>query len=211
MPISIDVKPVQGGGYELSASGSIVLVQQSSPIITPPVIVGGGQLVHGQPFTVTGSGFGAKSRSNTWLLSDKGTDAVGSISSQYDSFSPNNSGQYAPYNILNQGTNFTPNSMNFGTPHPYLGAGGILAGANAIPFGSGDYQIWAGKSFVLPTLPCVFYARWRHRCDSSWAFGIGSPVDYNFKTYDYSSQSAPATGNNWYVSFHSLGARRSIM
>lgn len=160
---------------------------------------GGGNLINGQSFTVTGSGFGTKSRALSWLLADKGTDPVGTISSQYDSTSPNNGAPYVAYNVRNQLTTFNPTGSLIGTPHPYVGA--ILGGATAIPFGSGDYQVWGGKHFTLPTLPCVLYASWYQRSNPDWAFGIGSPNDYNYKFWCYSNQNAPATGNNYYMAY----------
>lgn len=95
---------------------------------------------------------------------------------------------------------------NVSVPHAH--ATKFLAGGNGDDAGANQgWNIMAWKN--LPDIsgyPAYIYASWYERIDPLWQFGVGSPVDYNFKNTVYSPGSAEYFGiTYWYSEFRGNG------
>lgn len=153
--------------------------------ITSPAPPPSGSLVHGQSVTITGTGFGTKSRALSPLVQDYGQDGVGNISSQYIIRSPNWAYPgFTNNNIFNRDpATFSPTGATIGPPHPFVQC--ILAGChyNGQPntFDSASFYVGA-KYLNIPAFPWVAYFRSYKRADPNTSFTPGeSTNDQNYK------------------------------
>ena len=134
------------------------------------------QFVHNTSVTITGSGFGTKSRALAPLLRDTGFDAApGAVSSQWTGgANPNTTtSAYLPYDTANQLITFSPTGAVVGGPHPYVN--NILGGAHYSDLNPSG--VWTALQLTIPTLPAVLYARWYERCDPNWSFTSGEATN----------------------------------
>ena len=140
-------------------------------------------LSHGRPFTITGSGFGTKSRALAPLLRDKGTATLGTVDAQWDSHNGAGTGADIPFNMQLHASSFQPDGIAIGTPHPFVSA--FYGGAHNIT--NFPWSVYLAKKIILPALPCVIYLLYWTRNDPGAQLGIGSPNDNNYKFFGYST------------------------
>ena len=133
-------------------------------LATPLVQNVSGTLSHGGTVTITGAGFGSKSKAAPLVWDNASGNAIsdkwtGGWPSQLPGY---NLGYYAPM-------------RGIGLPHSHVtryiaGAHAAMTGANA------GYDVMMFKSLALPALPYYIYASWYQRADDLWHFG-GSNTD----------------------------------
>jgi hypothetical protein len=152
------VTPAKPPAASLTVPGVVPNITSSQPFT---------QLVHGQPFVVTGfSGAGVKSRGVAPIVSDIGAAATGTFDPQWTQGSPDSATNNTTYNLQNRDVGFSPTGATISTPHPYVSR--ILAGcANADP---GPGAIGPKIEFTRPTGDFVIYAEWYYRADPNWSF-----------------------------------------
>jgi hypothetical protein len=159
-------------------------------------------ITHGGAFTITGAGFGTKSRALFPIVRDKGAAATGTVDSQWNSADtlPRTSTNPA-FNIQNHDVGFAPTGATIGAPHSHVPR--ILAGCNGGASGTdGNSGIsiqaaaLVNPSTTTLTFPLVVYGCCWYRADPNWQFGIGSPADNNFKHWAWSDGS-----NEGYVAY----------
>lgn len=153
-----------------------------------------GTLTHGNSVTISGSGFGAKATAapDTWDDCSGSDPAV-----LWDGYWPD---QDPDFNI-----DYRAAQRSIPMPHSRISKylcgchydnGGANAGFNVIFWK--DYTYSSGD---------VLYFNWKERIDDNWSFGLGSPADDNFKTFDYSHGTEPfeldsGVGANWYIEYN---------
>jgi hypothetical protein len=187
------------GAASLVACHDEMLLQFSRPMIQPT------GLIHGQPYTVYGSGFGTKS--SPWvggaspIIRDIGADAsVGSLSPQWN-------GQCGPtlaavgpvYCIQNNFIGFRPTTSVIGAPHPYIFK--IISACLVSGSGGGITM-----SCIFPNSttmqPYVWYGSWYERCDPDFTFNLSATPDNNFKMWSWSMGDGPSVGAGMYTGFN---------
>jgi hypothetical protein len=182
--------------YWVTARDTNLLESAPSSTATATTQSSGSGLVHGQSFTVTGSGFGTKSRGLAPLVNDVGAAAIGTLDSQWAAGTPTTSSLTNPTgNLVNRAVPFDPTGSAVGAPHPYVT--NILAccsGGTALDALSGQDNGMVAN-FTRPTGDYVLYASTYYRADPAWTFNGG---DDNYKTYSIQSQGFPYPGNNQY-------------
>jgi len=162
------------------------LVSTPPALATPLVQNVSGTLSHGGTVTITGAGFGSKSKAAPLVWDNASGNSIndkwtGGWPSQLPGY---NLGYYAPM-------------RGIGLPHSHVtryiaGAHAAMTGANA------GYDVLMFKSIALPALPYYIYASWYQRADDLWHFG----GDNNFKTFDYSDGDEPyALNKSWYICY----------
>ena len=162
------------------------LVSTPPALATPLVQNVSGTLSHGGTVTITGAGFGSKSKAAPLVWDNASGNSIndkwtGGWPSQLPGY---NLGYYAPM-------------RGIGLPHSHVtryiaGAHAAMTGANA------GYDVMMFKSIALPALPYYIYASWYQRADDLWHFG----GDNNFKTFDYSDGDEPyALNKSWYICY----------
>lgn len=137
---------------------------------------GGGDLVHGAAFTVTGSGFGSKAGHDlTWDDCSHGDP----ITDRWDGYWP--SAAASAFNMDYR----TPAALGRGVSTPHSNVTAYLCGCHrAIGSNLGqNVAIW--KNYTR-TLLHYSYWHWYERIDPNWSYGIGDPNDGNYKIYGYS-------------------------
>ncbi len=145
-----------------------------------------GQLIHGSPFTVTGSGFGTKLRAIPPILVDRGGAPTGTMDSQWSLFLPNSASIDQNFVIKNRDAGFSGSGASIGTPDPYTPR--IIAGCATAGSGSDNTKgsnICMGVPFDRSSVGAdyaLFYSG-SLRADPLWTPDVGSPNDNNFKTY----------------------------
>lgn len=154
-----------------------------------------GSFADGQTFTLTGSGFGTKSRAAAAYVRDRGGAGAGVLDNQWkNGYTRGNAAAGGIYNIQNQvGSTFNPNgnASVVGTPHS--GITNIMAWANA---GNNSNTGWLGGPYVdyaFGTLPVAMYSSCYYRADPSWTFGGSSR---NFKWVGITSTGDVLGGTN---------------
>jgi len=152
-------------------------------------------ITHGGAFTLTGSGFGTKSRSLFPIVRDKGAAANGTVDPQWNTADtvPRTSSNSA-YNIQNHDVGFAPTGATIDRPHTHVPR--ILAGCNGGASGTdGNSGIsiqaaaLVNPSTTTLTFPLVVYGSCWYRADPNWQFGIGNPTDKNYKHWAWSDGS----------------------
>jgi hypothetical protein len=147
----------------------------------------GSTLSQGAAFTLTGTGFGSKSRSLTPIVRDKGLAATNTLDSQWSASASLPSDAANPtFNIQNRDVGFSPTGAAIGAPHSFVPR--IVAGCNGSAVG-GDGNSGIGiqlSALINPktttlTFPLVVYGCCWYRADPNWQFGLGSPPDNNYK------------------------------
>jgi len=162
------------------------LVFMPPALATPLVQNVSGTLSHGGTVTITGAGFGSKSKAAPLVWDNASGNSIndkwtGGWPSQLPGY---NLGYYAPM-------------RGIGLPHSHVtryiaGAHAAMTGANA------GYDVMMFKSIALPALPYYIYASWYQRADDLWHFG----GDNNFKTFDYSYGDEPYdVSKSWYICY----------
>ena len=154
-------------------------------VVTPISVAAG--FINGSSFTITGSGFGTKSRALSPILRDVGAAATGTLDAQWSGGYPNAATTDTNFNIQNQTAGFQPTPTAIGTPHPYVPR--IIAGCHGdhTDGGNTNENVGAWGGFSIPTLPYVLYSSLYHRASPDWEFGIfvGGVNGDNYKTYSY--------------------------
>ena len=172
----------------LLATAALLGTLMSTPaaLATPLVQNVSGALSHGGTVTITGAGFGSKTKAAPLVwdnasgnsLNDKWTGGWPSLLPGY------NLGYYAPMRGIS-------------LPHSHVTR--YIAGAHAANTGANSgLAVMMYKSIALPALPYYIYASWYQRVDDQWHFG----GDNNFKTFDYSLGDEPyAFNQSWYLCY----------
>ena len=162
------------------------LVSMPPALATPLVQNVSGTLSHGGTVTITGAGFGSKSKAAPLVWDNASGNAIndkwtGGWPSQLPGY---NLGYYAPMRGIS-------------LPHSHVTR--YIAGAHAANTGANSgYAVMMYKSIALPALPYYIYASWYQRVDDQWHFG----GDNNFKTFDYSLGDEPyAFNQSWYLCY----------
>jgi hypothetical protein len=153
----------------------------------------GASLVHGQSFTITGSGFGSKA-SNLPPVWDNCSHGQ-ALTARWDYGVPFNSP--AIYNINYR----TPAALGRGVLLPHNNDTSYLCGCHATGTSANDgAQVGFGiTTYTRAAMPTWSYMSFYHHLDPAWVSGIGSPNDKNHKIYDASVASGPYNGTaNWY-------------
>lgn len=154
-------------------------------------------IVHGQSFTLSGFGsiFGTKPASSPTVYDDMtGTDPL----TLWDGFWPNFDDPvvHTQYNINYRAAQRGIAMPNSRTSKYLCGCHYTNGGADA----GYNVMFWKNRTISFPS-----YAYWSYyqRIDDAWDFGLGSPADDNFKTFDYSFGSEPFNlPNNWYIEYN---------
>ena len=162
------------------------LVSMPPALATPLVQNVSGTLSHGGTVTITGAGFGSKSKAAPLVWDNASGNAIsdkwtGGWPSQLPGY---NLGYYAPMRGIS-------------LPHSHVTR--YIAGAHAANTGANSgLAVMMYKSIALPALPYYIYASWYQRVDDQWHFG----GDNNFKTFDYSLGDEPyAFNQSWYLCY----------
>jgi hypothetical protein len=127
--------------------------------------------------TITGSGFGNKSRAAGSILHDKCTGTVGTVDPLLWEAVNLGTGADIPYNMQLRALSFAPTGNAIGVPHPYINK--FYAGAHNIT--SYPYQVYLAKQLNVPANGgnWVVYAGFWVRNDPAWTFS--APGDENYK------------------------------
>lgn len=168
-----------------SASGVLVSSQDNG---------GSGDLVHGETFEVTGSGFGSKS-SNT-LVWDNCSHGE-ALSNRWSRWWPDES--TADYNLNYR----TPAALGRSVALPHSRITAYLCGAHYADgqpsTSASEWNVAVWRSFTRPSLPYYSVWSWYERVDPNWVFGLSGTPDDNYKFYGYSNgNSIYEFPNNWY-------------
>lgn len=155
-----------------------------------------GTLSHGSSVVIAGSGFGSKPTA----APDRWDDCSGSDPAVlWDGYWP--SGGLSPSNELD----YRATQRSIPMPHSRISQ--YLCGCH-YDFGGADagYNVMFWRDLVYSSGQYVYF-NWKERIDDAWVFGLGSPGDDNFKTFDYSQGSEPfnldpALGANWYIEYN---------
>ena len=172
--------------YRVTARDLALLESAQSGAVSATTFASSGNLVHGQPFTITGSGFGTKSRALAPILRDVGAATTGTVDAQWAGHLP--TGATTPsFNLQNQTVGFAPSGASIGAPHPYVPR--IIAGCATEGSGSDNTKgsnIGMWLKFDRPSIggDYVLYSSIYLRCDPNGTPNVGSPDDNNFKTYN---------------------------
>lgn len=155
--------------------------------------------MHGQPFTLPGSGFDISN--TTIVVRDLGNAPVGTVDLQWSLSYP--SALSGNNNLQNQ----LPNFRGLGSPHPYVN--GVLAGCH-LDSSNPSNEVEAVASFTQPlSYPYPTYASWYTLADPTSAFANGSPLDYNFKYYNFAhgvhGEGEQTALTQYYLSFQAGG------
>lgn len=146
-----------------------------------------GGLVHGQPLTITGAGFGTKTRGVAPVGRDIGSAPTGTADQTWNAgVLPNSSSIDQNFVLKNRDVGFSFSGAPIGAPHPYTpriiaaastgGSGSDNARGSIIGMGIQFDRSAVGADYVLF---CSIY----RRADPGWTPDVGSPNDNNFKTY----------------------------
>lgn len=165
-------------------------------VIASPGGGGGGNLTHGSPFTVTGSGFGSKATAAP-LIWDNCSSADGTLptATYWDGCWPTS----APTSSCNM--QYRPSGV-LGISPPHANTGGYLTGAHedSTSHLTGlNVAIWIDYTKANGD---YLYFSWYNFVNPGWVFTGGTfPEDGNFKIFGYSVQgSIYESPNNWYIS-----------
>lgn len=180
------------GGVASSITGTGAFNAPTTTLAGSGTVSSSGDLVHGSSFTVTGTGFGAKSGSAPDLW-DYGQAADGSLDPQWSAGWPN--AGTSNYVLKNRTSPF--NSIS--APHSNISR--FIAGCHGDSAGSNQgYNV---IPFVTYTAPgSTYYSYWSYytRSDPNWVFNLGSPPDDNYKTFAFSEGGSPyELPNCWYI------------
>lgn len=189
--------------------GLIILPSRGAPLAPAS---GGGSLVQGQSFTVTGSGFQTSLTSNVtlWDRCDHG----GSFASRgWNHIKPIGNAGFGLPSTLDMAYRTTPFTRSVGPSpaaisHPTsrgtkIAAGGVAS--SGVPNDANIYAISLNCAITIPSFPFVTLARWWEKVDS----GYTSPRR-NFKWYAW-SESDQAYGNNYYyIDMHAQGVTSDL-
>lgn len=167
------------------------LTLSASVAISAPSIQGAtGKIEHGASVTILGSGFGTKATAAPVIWDDaSGT----SIQAKWSGAWPNSSSN-ATYN-----TSYKAPMRGIPLPHSHVTK--YIAGAHGESGGfSSGYNVMLYKTRTISSYPYYTYMSWYQRADDNWVFGLGSPADDNFKTFDFSTGTTPyGSGGEWYM------------
>ena len=166
------------------AAGAVTALLLSAVAAAAPVVSNvSGVLDHKGSITITGSGFGAKSKAAPLVYDDA---SGSSILQLWDGAWPSTAGEY--------NTVYRAPIRNIGLPHSHDVR--YIAGAHATnQTATSGYNVTVFKS--LATKPAYLYLSWYQRADDAWHFG----GDNNFKTFDYSEGNNPYAQQSWYTAY----------
>ena len=158
------------------------------PVIAAPVVEKAtGTFRHKASVTITGSGFGTKSRAAPVVWDDA---SGSSILDKWDMAWPDNNPKF----------NTTYREPQRGIELPHNNITRYIAGAHGEDKGAdAGYMVALWKARTISSFPAYTYASWYQRCDDNWTF-YG---DNNFKVFDYSiGRGGQDLPNNWYIEYN---------
>lgn len=162
---------------------------------------GGGQLVHGQDFTVNGSNFGTDG--STLLVHDYGQAGFGVVDSQWSGHQPTTAGSI--YDMQNRDPTVSVAGYVPGRPHPFVQSvkGGCHLNLNT---STGGNDVDVTKNF--PSTPATPYPIWAQGwfCfHPLWFFNTGAAPPENdenkkFLNFNYGTGNDYAA-DEWYTNY----------
>jgi hypothetical protein len=170
------------GGLETHTGAAVFSGGMSAGVSSVPGIIN-----HGEPVTISGSGFGVKSPALPAVLDGaSGTN----ILDKWDGFWPS---QNATYNLAYR--NLPP---CLSRPHARA-SNRVISGAHYSSGGAdAGFNVMFWKNRTITSYPAYTYASWYQRMDNNWVFGS----DDNLKLWDFSLGSEPYNQYNWYINWN---------
>jgi len=184
--------------YRVTARDLALLESVQSGAVSATTFASGGNLVHGQPFTVLGANFGTDG--STLLVHDYGQDGAGVVSGQWTSHQPTTAGGI--YNMQNQNPSTVIAGYAPGAPHPFVQ--NVLTGCHLTdntPTGGNDVDVT--KTLPSRTTPYPVWLKWWFCYHPLWLFGEGSPADDNNKyfNFNYATGGDDYAVDEWYFNY----------
>lgn len=182
-------------------SGSLVM--SGGSVVTD----GGGSITHLQSITVTGSGFGTKSRGIAPLAYDTGTAAVGTVDAVWNPGNSSTGTGYQPttaggiYDFQMQAAGFSPTGAALGTPDPFITQ--FYAGCHKnLNTSTGGNAVSFDITLAQPAFPFGVWFKYKYRLDPNW---VPDPLsDENLKIFSYDQHANWGITNNWYSVFQDI-------
>lgn len=170
----------------LSAAAFCVLGAATASA-APSVSGVGGTLSHKGSITISGSGFGSKSKAGPVVWDDA---SGANIAEKWDLTWPNTTAQYnMAYRAPQRGITLPHNHITKYLAGAHAGAGGANGGANV--------AVW--KNRTISSYPAYSYISWYQRSDDAWVFYD----DNNYKVFDFSrGDGGYDLPYNWYVEYN---------
>lgn len=173
-------------------AGCFVMLCAGPALAAPTIQSAVGTLDHKAMVSISGSGFGSKSKAAPVIWDDASGN---SLADKWDGAWPASSG--SAYNIA-----YRPTQRGIALPHTHISR--YIAGAG-YPGTDSDkgWSVMMWKARVISSFPAYSYASWYQRADDAWDFGLGAPNDGNFKVWDYSTGTSPYDSAYWYLEYNS--------
>jgi hypothetical protein len=170
--------------------------------LTPTGVFGSNNLTHGQPFTITGSGFGTKATVTPLMVDRQQTAGSGAVSSVWSGATP--TAAPAGYNTQQWalGTVF-PTGFNPGAPNTHVK--GIIGGSHYETGGSSGQAVSTWLNYTIPGWPVPTLCAYRWRGDPNWVYGQGVPADDNTKCYVFGLNWGEFPQANYYLAYGDPG------
>jgi hypothetical protein len=180
------------GRTTLAMSVVIGLGGATPAVAQPTITTVSGTYGHKQSVTITGSNFGSKPTAAPLIWDDSsGT----SITEKWSGGWPDHS--------ANTNFNIAYRTPIRGVSPPHQRVGRYAAGAHAEENGYwGGWNVLFYKVVPSFSKPMQVYVSWYQRADPNWVFGLGSPADENYKTFDWSADATPFGSESYYTTYN---------
>jgi hypothetical protein len=173
----------------LIAAAGFAISAHAAPVVSSV----SGELDHKGTVTISGSGFGSKSRAAPVIWDDMST---GNVLDKWDLATPNTN---AAYNLVYR-------SPQRGISLPHQHATRYLAGAHGGSGPNGGAQVMAWKRRAMTSYPQYSYVAWYQRSDDNWVFG----GDDNYKVFDFTRGfGGYDLPYNWYIEYNERPTSRT--